>query len=251
MAVLLAERAPAPSDEVATRRATVLLSGSHRELAELTDELSADRFAVCRSRDAEATLAAVAEGAPDVVVIDARTGHAAAIDLLLRLREGDPSRAWDRSLPVLVLCPGGEPHAPIRALERGADDAMCDPLAYPELAVRIAALLRRVRGGSFAELRVGPLVICAEERQASLHGRHLALCGKEFALLAALAREPRRVLSKDELMLRVWGYRTAVRTRTVDTHASRLRRKLALVDPRLGLVANVWGVGYRLLPLDA
>ena len=84
-----------------------------------------------------------------------------------------------------------------------------------------------------------------------MHGRRIELSAKEFALLAALSKDPRRVVTKRELLRDVWGYLGNVRTRTVDSHASRLRRKLAAGGAGERYVDNVWGVGYRLLPDDA
>jgi DNA-binding response OmpR family regulator len=78
-----------------------------------------------------------------------------------------------------------------------------------------------------------------------LHGTQLVLSQKEFALLRVLAAEPSRVWSKEELLRTVWGYRSIGRTRTIDSHACRLRRKLGVHGDRY--VVNVWGVGYRLL----
>jgi len=77
----------------------------------------------------------------------------------------------------------------------------------------------------------------------------VALSQKEYALLVRLAGEPRRVFTKDELLREVWGYVAPARTRTLDSHASRLRRKLRDADPATPYVENVWGVGYRLLGL--
>ena len=84
-------------------------------------------------------------------------------------------------------------------------------------------------------------------RDVRVNGDRVQLSQKEFQLLARLAREPRRVFTKAELLHDVWNYRAAARTRTLDSHASRLRRKLREAGARAPLVENVWGVGYRLL----
>jgi DNA-binding response OmpR family regulator len=112
--------------------------------------------------------------------------------------------------------------------------------------------MRRARGATLTrEIRVGALVVDRHARRARYAGRALGLSAKEFALLAALARDPRRVLTKRELLRDVWGYLGQARTRTVDSHASRLRRKLIAAGAGERFVVNVWGVGYRLLPEDA
>jgi DNA-binding response OmpR family regulator len=95
-------------------------------------------------------------------------------------------------------------------------------------------------------LEAGRLVVDRATRTATLGGEVVHLAGKEFELLARLATEPQRVFTKDELLRDVWGYRSFCRTRTLESHASRLRRKLALgADDRF--VVNVWGVGYKLV----
>ena len=109
----------------------------------------------------------------------------------------------------------------------------------------MAAVLRRRDGRREGPLRVGELVIDPVTRRVRVGDRDVALANKEFALLRALATEPRRVFTKDELLRDVWGYKSKGRTRTLDSHASRLRRKL---DPEgARFVFNCWGVGYRLV----
>ena len=106
-------------------------------------------------------------------------------------------------------------------------------------------MLRRSAGRRAGPLRVGELVVDPVTRQVRVGDREVALANKEFALLRALASEPRRVFTKSELLRDVWGFRSEGRTRTLDSHASRLRRKL---DPQGSrYVFNCWGVGYRLV----
>ena len=95
-------------------------------------------------------------------------------------------------------------------------------------------------------IEIGELVVDRTTRRATLRGATLPLSGKELALLAKLAEAPSRVFAKQELLRDVWGFRSLTQTRTLDSHASRLRRKLALADEDV-YVINVWGVGYRLL----
>jgi DNA-binding response OmpR family regulator len=106
-------------------------------------------------------------------------------------------------------------------------------------------VLRRVGSQREGPCRVGDVVVDPVRRKAWVAGDEVTLSNKEFALLRMLASDPHRVFSKAELLEEVWGYRTPGRTRTLDSHASRLRRKL---DPENGrFVVNCWGVGYRLL----
>jgi DNA-binding response OmpR family regulator len=168
-------------------------------------------------------------------------------DLCRRLREGAPGRSWDRDVPVIVLASEHADSAErVLALEGGADDVVGRPVVYLELRARIRGLLRRRHPDVPEVLEAGEIVVDRRTRQALVRGVPVFLPGKEFELAAALAAEPNRVFTKAELLRDVWGYPGSARTRTVDSHASRLRRKLR-VAPGDGFVVNVWGVGYRLL----
>jgi len=178
--------------------------------------------------------------APDVVI----TGEA---DLCRRLREGEPGRRWDRNIPVIVLSgPGADSSARIHAFQRGADDVVERDLTL-ELLARVRALLRRARVGQADVVEAGDVLVDHRSRQVRVRGVPVPLRGREFALAARLACEPRRVFTKQELLRDVWGYRVHAYTRTVDSHASRLRVKLRAAGCRGDVVVNVWGIGYRLL----
>ena len=134
----------------------------------------------------------------------------------------------------------------MRGFDRGADDYVCKPFSYPELRGRVAALLRRCdRRPSHGRLRAGPLEVDPPSREVRLHGERVALSQKEFALLRTLVSQPTRVFTKEELLRTIWGYRSIGSTRTLDSHACRLRHKLGAHGDRY--VINVWGVGYRLV----
>jgi DNA-binding response OmpR family regulator len=176
---------------------------------------------------------------PDLVLL-------AELETCLRLRQGEPGRSWDRNVPVIVLAPSSDPVDRVRALDRGADDVMGRPFAYEELLARIRALLRRTSPASGEVLAAGELVVDRRTRRVLVRDRLVSLSAKEFDLLARLASEPNRVFTKETLLREVWGFRALGRTRTLESHASRLRRKLNVAeDDRY--VVNVWGVGYRLL----
>lgn len=164
---------------------------------------------------------------------------------------GDPSAVerWSPSVPVIVLGRGDADMVDrVRAFQRGCDDWVERPFAYDELLARIRAVLRRTLPAEPELVEVGPLHIDRATRVVSIAGRRVHVPQKEYDLLLALAADPYRVRTKEELLREVWGYRAQGRTRTLDSHASRLRRKLAdVAPPGLTLVCNVWGVGYRLL----
>ncbi len=176
---------------------------------------------------------------PDLVLL-------AELDLCLRLRRGEPGRNWDRNIPVILLAPSADTLERVRALDRGADDALARPFAYEELVARIRALLRRSSTTTAEALTAGDLSLDKRTRRVSVRDTLVALSAKEFDLLARLASEPHRVFTKEELLREVWGFRALGRTRTLESHASRLRRKLT-VAAEDRFVVNVWGVGYRLL----
>ena len=162
-------------------------------------------------------------------------------------REGEPGRRWNRNVPVIVLAePGADAVTRVRALEQGADDVVERHL-YLELVARMRALLRRSGIGQADVIEAGHVLVDRRARQVLVGGRPVELSAREFDLAARLAGDPQRVFTKQELLRDVWGVRTALRTRTVDSHASRLRRKLQHADGG-EYVVNVWGVGYRLLP---
>jgi DNA-binding response OmpR family regulator len=176
---------------------------------------------------------------PDLVLL-------AELDLCLRLRRGEPGRTWDRNVPVILLASTSDPVDRVRALDRGADDVMGRPFAYEELLARIHALLRRSTTSASEVLLAGELIVDRRTRRVSVRETLVTLSAKEFELLARLAAEPYRVFTKEELLREVWGYRALGRTRTLESHASRLRKKLRVVEGD-SFVVNVWGVGYRLL----
>lgn len=213
-------------------------------LAFLVDNLSIDRVRVVPAASAEEGLRLLRDEVPDLVVIDMTLPGMSGIDLVETVRRGGPEDLWDATLPILAISGRGDPHTPVRALTHGADDFLAKPFHYPELLARMEALLRRARGRGAQVLHVGPIVVDRAAHRASVNGEPIELSVKEFALLASLVRTPDRVVTKEELLRDVWGYIGRVRTRTVDSHASRLRCKLTEAGAP-GLVVNVWGVGYR------
>ena len=169
------------------------------------------------------------------------------LELCRRLREGEPGRFWDRDVAVILL---GRVDADVvdrvRALERGADDYLGRPFSYEELLARIRAVLRRTSPRNGEVLRAGEIEIDVLTRCVRILGQRLVLPAREYELLVKLAEQPTRVFTKDELLREVWGFRAMGRTRTLDSHASRVRRKIAAFTDT-PYVINEWGVGYRLM----
>jgi DNA-binding response OmpR family regulator len=135
----------------------------------------------------------------------------------------------------------------VHAFGKGCDDYVPGPFDYPERVERIHAVLRRARPAPPELLEAGPVRIDTRTRDVRVSGRRIHLSQKEYELLVQLAREPARVFTKEELLYEVWEYRAPARTRTLDSHASRLRRKLREAGSGEAFIENVWGVGYRLL----
>ena len=152
----------------------------------------------------------------------------------------------DPSLPLVIVSGRTGELDRVRGFERGADDYVSKPFSYGELRLRIAAVLRRAHGRrQRGRLQVGDLVVDPAAREARLRGARIDLSAKEFALLCALASAPTHVFTKEQLLREVWGFRSLGTTRTLDSHACRLRQKLSRSGDRF--VVNVWGIGYRLV----
>jgi DNA-binding response OmpR family regulator len=215
-----------------------------REL--LCDHLSADRYRTLGAPSASDALRLCGYNHPDLMVLDLGLPDAAGIDVLREIRAADGANGrFDPELPVIVLSGRASGADRVRALREGADDYLTKPFHYPELAARVAAVLRRRIGRRQGPVRVGALVVDASRRTVRVGERRVKLANKEFSLLHTLASDPYRVFTKEELLRDVWGFRSMGRTRTLDSHASRLRRKL---DPEgARYVFNCWGVGYRLI----
>ena len=206
----------------------------------LERNLRSDGFDVIEAGWAAQALDLAERSRPDLVL-------AGEAELCARLRDGEPGRRWDRNIPVIVLtAAGSDPVDRVRAFERGADDVVERDL-YLELVARIHALLRRSTAGQADVIEVGELVIDRRSRQVRVGGVVVMLAAREFDLASRLASDPHRVFEKDELLRDVWGYGGRLVTRTVDSHASRLRRKLRGAGAEFEYVVNVWGRGYRLL----
>lgn len=213
----------------------------------LCHHLRADRFEVYPAPCAADALRFCHYKAPDLLLLDLCLPDASGLDVLREIRRGGPATGrFDTSLPVIVVSGRSTATDRVRGLAAGADDYLAKPFEVAELSARIAAVLRRRGDSRQGPVRIGDLAIDPARREVRVAGEPVRLANKEYELLLALAAEPTRVFSKQELLRDVWGYRSPGRTRTVDSHASRLRRKL---DPQAGrFVINCWGVGYRLVP---
>jgi DNA-binding response OmpR family regulator len=227
---------------------TVLIVEDHTPTRRfLADNLAVDGFEPIEAATATEGLRLIAAGPPELAVIDLGLPDRDGLELLTEVRSSARRGGnLDSLLPVLILSGRGSELDRIRGFERGTDDYLVKPFSYGEMRGRLDALLRRARARPrLGRLRVGALELDPMSRDAWIEGKTVHLTNKEFALALLLATEPTRVFTRAELLSEVWGFQSVGATRTLDSHASRLRRKLSLGSRRF--VVNVWGVGYRLL----
>jgi DNA-binding response OmpR family regulator len=240
--------APWPPRSVNDERATILVvEDDDATRTFLGDNLTADGHEVLVADTVRDGLRLLEYKYPDLAVVDLVLPDADGLELIARVRAADGvATRLNPDTPMLVLSGRVGELDRLRGFDRGADDYVVKPFSYPELRARIAALLRRAdRRRRLGRLRVGGLEVDPPSREVTLGGRRIELSQKEFALLRTLASEPTRVFTKEELLRTVWGFRAIGSTRTLDSHACRLRRKLGAGGDRF--VVNVWGVGYRLI----
>jgi DNA-binding response OmpR family regulator len=219
----------------------VMLIEDEKEIRELIRyNLERDGFRVYAAADGEEGLQRLRASRPDVVVLDLMLPGKNGLDVLREVR-GTPET---RDLPVMVLSARSAEMDRLLGFEHGADDYLTKPFSPRELVARLRALLRRAGPGPTAgALEVAGLRLDPLAREASCEGRTLALTPREFDLLVFLARHPGRVMSREELLRKVWGYAYVGETRTVAVHIGRLRAKLGDSGR---LIETVMGAGYKL-----
>jgi len=229
--------------------APILLVTSDRPLREaLVRELSADGYPTAPAQSARHARSLASLEPPGLVLIGPLEIPGDVTALVREIRAPSASDGcWADHLPVIVLGSGAGGIETLRAFDAGADDFLPAPHLYLELRARLGALLRRASARmGHRTLRVGSLLLDLEARRASVSGRPLELCRIEFEMLARLASDPERAFTRGELLLEIWGYPAGTATRTLDTHACRLRRKLDAASPG-PWIPGVRGVGYRLI----
>jgi len=178
---------------------------------------------------------------PALIVLDLMLPDIDGIDVCRRIRQR-------KDIPILMLTARDEDVDKIIGLEVGADDYMTKPFNPRELVARVKSILRRStparRASESAQIRHGELYVDSGRREAHVGEEEIQLAPKEFDLLWELLDHRGLVLTRDQLLERVWGYTFAGDTRTVDVHVRQLRRKLGDASP----IVTVWGVGYKVAP---
>ncbi len=227
-------------------RSVLIVEADDRLLRERADQLLMDGYEVDSASTAQAARIKLAE-APDALVLCSAGTGSESIGLLRELRAGEIPRA-DSKLPVLVVG-ADDDSAAVRYYRAGADVALPTGSSPLLVAAGLEALARRAGGEQERRrmLRVGSLTVDCDARVAQVDDRPVNLSRLEFDLLQTLASQPHKAFTRAELTREVWGYDpgAAGPSRTVDTHASRVRQKLeqAGAEP---LMQNVRGVGWRL-----
>lgn len=231
---------------VESRGVIVVCEDDEATLELLCDHLRADRFDAIPAPSASDALRQCQYRSPDMLLLDLGLPDASGLDVLREIRgsEGATGR-FDPGLPVIILSGRSSEADRVRGFEGGADDFVVKPYYAMELTARVGAVLGRRSEERAGPIRLGDLVIDPSQRHVRVDGEKVELSNKEYELLLALARDPRRVFTKTELLRDVWSFEVPGRTRTLDSHASRLRRKL---DPEgRRYVSNCWGIPFRRL----
>ena len=198
-------------------------------------------YAVRVARTGTEALAQVESETPSLIVLDLMLPDIDGIEVCRRIRKTSDT-------PILMLTARDEDVDKIIGLEVGADDYLTKPFNPRELVARVKSVLRRAaperRRDESKELRHGDLTINAGRREVKVGDEEIQLAPKEFDLLWELLDHRGLVLTRDQLLERVWGYTFAGDTRTVDVHVRQIRRKLGDASP----IVTVWGVGYKVAP---
>jgi two-component system alkaline phosphatase synthesis response regulator PhoP len=188
-----------------------------------------------------AALTTVARTPPDLLILDLNLPGLDGTEVCRILR----SRPASSQLPIIMLTARTEESDRVLGLDLGADDYITKPFSPRELAARVRAVLRRKRGSSQAAMSLykgARLVADFDAVAVTVDGEPIRLTGREFELLRCLVENRNRVLSRDRLLVRVWGYDQSIETRSVDVHVGRLRSKLGTAGRQ---IETVVGLGYR------
>jgi DNA-binding response OmpR family regulator len=221
---------------------TVLVVDDEPTVRDIVSQyLTRDGFRVVTTGDGRAVMDMVEQESPDLIVLDVMLPGMSGLELCRAIRAR-------RAIPVILLTARGEETDRIVGLEIGADDYVTKPFSPRELVARVRAVLRRSADGAAPDLLVlGELEIDVPAREVRIGGRDVRLAAREFDLLAFLARNPRRVFTRDQIMQSVWGYTAAIDTGTLSVHVRRLREKIEDDPHAPRRLETVWNVGYRLV----
>ena len=207
----------------------------------LSDRLEREGYSVMAVHDGIAAVNNALRTPFDLIVLDVMMPGKNGFEVCRELR------AQGSNVPILMLTARSEVRDKVVGLKSGADDYLAKPFDTSELLARIEALLRRAKGApnSTAVYEFGPIQVNTRRREVSRNGETVSLSSKEYQLLCYLLERPNVVVSRDELLEQVWGYRAATNTRTVDVHLGQLRSKLEDDPKQPRHLLTVHGSGYR------
>jgi DNA-binding response OmpR family regulator len=234
-----------PDTGTTTRAPRVLLVDDDRELCQMLGEyLSAEHFEVKSVHDGSDALALLEADEFEILILDVMLPSVSGFDVLRKL-------GATHDTPILMLTARGDDVDRIVGLELGADDYLSKPFNPRELVARVRAILRRAnnrstRAEATDEIVVGPIVLHAGMHQVRVADRTIALTGAEFRVLEILMRSAGQVISRDSMTEQALGRKLVPYDRSIDTHISNLRRKLALEAGKNPEIKNVRGSGYTL-----
>jgi two-component system alkaline phosphatase synthesis response regulator PhoP len=207
--------------------------------------LAQERFKVLEAEDGEQALKIVQRDRPNLLILDLMLPGLSGIELCRILRD----RSDTARLPILMLTAKAGETDRVLGLEMGADDYLTKPFSPRELVARVRAILRRAAIAAQTESAPaydkGGLKIDFTTYEVFARGKNVKLTLKEFELLRFLVQNPNRVLSRDQLLDRVWGGETFVTPRTVDVHIRRLRKAIEKDDSKPRWILTLRGVGYK------
>lgn len=207
--------------------------------------LAQERFKVLTAEDGEQALKVIQREKPNLVVLDLMLPGLSGMEVCKILRD----RPETAKLPILMLTAKASETDRVVGLEMGADDYLAKPFSPREMVARVRAILRRANlaasSDSLPAYDKGGLKIDFTTYEVSARGRNVKLTLKEFELLRFLVQNPNRVLSRDQLLDRVWGGETFVTPRTVDVHIRRLRKAIEKDDSNPKWILTLRGVGYK------
>ncbi len=222
---------------------TILVVDDEARIVKLVrDYLERAGFAVLSARDGETALLMARRERPDLIVLDLMLPGLDGLDVCRRLRQ-------ETAVPIIMLTARVEEADRIVGLELGADDYVTKPFSPRELVARVRAALRRASGqvGPASVIRAGDLQLDTITMTATVGGQPVDLTPTEFQLLAALARQPGRIFSREQLLEAIHGVTFDGYDRSVDSHIKNLRRKIEPDARAPRHIETVYGVGYRLM----
>ena len=213
-------------------------------LRTVADNLRFEQYEVITATDGEAAYALHQKEQPDLIVLDLMLPRMSGLELCRKLRSDAVQ------IPVLMLTARSEEADRVRGLDLGGDDYVTKPFSVPELMARVRALLRRSSSapGVSGTIRFGQAEVDFERYDAQHRGQPVELTRKEYALLRFLASRRNTVVTRDEILNKVWGLESYPVTRTVDNHIASLRSKLEINPAEPTYIQTVHGVGYKFVP---